>query len=504
MRLKIAAIALSLGLLAGCAFQGGQNLQEDRRKMAEVQDLKKRTFSQREPVEVFDAFYFGSGKPVPLPETSNLPEAFKEVITLIERPLPLASVVSLITEESGIPIRLSPQVTEKYVKKSDETIRLSFSDTLERCLDAVASHFGLNWYYGGGFVEFFQYRTHTFSIVALPGKVSQKAVITNASKTKSGEGAAGDQESETAQETSVEEDVAVWDEVVENIRSMLSSKDARVVANRVAGTVTVTDTPAILAQVTDYVEQINAKMARQVAITVKVWSLRSTKTLDIGVTLDAIFEDMNRQFGVQLFGASPFEFQSGTGSLAATILESPNDRRMAQWTGSNFLLRSLDQYGDVNLITSGSGITLNNQPMPIQNVSRTAYLAESSTTVTSDVGTTVELTPGVVTTGFSMSVTPHILDNHRVALQYTVTLSNLDNLATIESGGSSIQTPEVSTRSFLQRVAMPVGSTLVLAGFEQTRNRDNKAVGLSGYSRQDEATHESIVIVITVNEVAGA
>src|SRR5690606_20954939 len=107
----------------------------------------------------------------------------------------------------------------------------------------------------------------------------------------------------------------------------------------------------------------------------------------------------------------------------------------------------------------------------------------------SDVGTTVELTPGVVTTGFSMSVTPHILDNHRVALQYTVTLSNLDNLATIESGGSSIQTPEVSTRSFLQRVAMPVGSTLVLAGFEQTRNRDNKAVGLSGYSRQDEATH---------------
>jgi type II secretory pathway component GspD/PulD (secretin) len=77
-----------------------------------------------------------------------------------------------------------------------------------------------------------------------------------------------------------------------------------------------------------------------------------------------------------------------------------------------------------------------------------------------------------------MNLVPHILDDNKLLLQYAVNLSSLVKLETTSSGGttvngvttggSSIQTPNIDTRNFLQRVALNSGDTLVVAGFEQT------------------------------------
>lgn len=77
-----------------------------------------------------------------------------------------------------------------------------------------------------------------------------------------------------------------------------------------------------------------------------------------------------------------------------------------------------------------------------------------------------------------MSLVPHMLDKGKLMLQFAIDISSLLNLNEITSGNSTIQTPEIDTRNFLQRVMMNTGETLVLTGFEQsTSNATSKGVG---------------------------
>jgi type IVB pilus formation R64 PilN family outer membrane protein len=112
-------------------------------------------------------------------------------------------------------------------------------------------------------------------------------------------------------------------------------------------------------------------------------------------------------------------------------------------------------------------MTMNNQPVPLQVGRQTSYLASSTTTLTQGAGATTTLTPGLITTGFSMSLVPHMLEKGKLLLQFAINISSLLNLSAITSGQSTIQTPDIDTRNFLQRVMLNSGDTLVMTGFEQ-------------------------------------
>jgi type II secretory pathway component GspD/PulD (secretin) len=66
-----------------------------------------------------------------------------------------------------------------------------------------------------------------------------------------------------------------------------------------------------------------------------------------------------------------------------------------------------------------------------------------------------------------MTLVPHILGAKEMLLQYSLDLSTLLELKSITSGTSTIQTPDVSTSNFIQRVRIQTGETLVVAGFDQ-------------------------------------
>jgi type IVB pilus formation R64 PilN family outer membrane protein len=126
------------------------------------------------------------------------------------------------------------------------------------------------------------------------------------------------------------------------------------------------------------------------------------------------------------------------------------------------------------------------------------------------VGTTSSLIPGVVTSGFNMSILPHVLTNGTVMLQFSIDISTLRGIRTISSNNNRIESPELDTRNFLQRVSMKSSETLVISGFEQTdENVDNRGVGspknmLLGGGLKANSNKEVIVILITPVAVAGA
>lgn len=346
---------------------------------------------------------------------------------------------------------------------------ITYSGKLSGLLDIISARFNVFWEPEGDGLRFFKTKSRSFRLSALPGDSSMTSTIgTQTSGSSSGSGGAS---ATTEQKSGISfNSLSVWKAIEDSIKTMLSP-DGRVVVTPATGTVTVDDTPHSLERVAKFIHDQNMALSRQVILNVRVLSVDITDSDSYGINWDAIYKNLGS--GTIALG-SPSGLLVGSSTLTFNIIDTTS-----RWDGTQAILEALSKQGKVSQITSASIVTVNNQPAPIQVGRQLSYLASSTTTIgTGGAGNTTTLEPGVVTTGFSMSVLPHILDDGRLMLQYTGDISSLVNISTVTSGGSSIQTPEIDTRNFLQRVIMKSGETLVLTGFEQnTLNSAKQGIG---------------------------
>lgn len=361
-------------------------------------------------------------------------------------------------------------------------VMLTYDGPLDGFLNVAGARFGVSWEWAQDNIHFFHYTTKTFRLVALPGESTLQATITSqtggaggggTSTVGSGANAAGGASSTSGVSFT---NLSVWTAVKEAIQGMLSKKD-NVVVTPATGTVTVTDTPQVIAKVEKFIEQQNAALGKQVVVNVRVLSVELNDTDQYGINWNALYSSLNGKYGFGLSNA--FAVSPNASNLALKILGGNGDESgLSAWAGSQAIISALSTQGDVSQLTSTSLTTLNNQQAPFQVGRQTSYIAQSSTTLSQGAGATTSFTPGTVTTGFSMSVVPHILEKQKLLLQFGINISSLLELKTLTSNGSIIQTPDVDTRNFLQRVKLNSGDTLIMAGFEQTiLNASSQGVG---------------------------
>jgi type II secretory pathway component GspD/PulD (secretin) len=103
-----------------------------------------------------------------------------------------------------------------------------------------------------------------------------------------------------------------------------------------------------------------------------------------------------------------------------------------------------------------------------------------------------------------MSLVPHILDGKDMLLQYNLDLSSLLQMKSITSGGATIETPDISTSNFIQRVRIQSGETLVVAGFDHDNlsavaNGIGSAKNTAFGSRNGSTTRTVLVVLIQPN-----
>lgn len=360
------------------------------------------------------------------------------------------------------------------VTATAQSTPLVYSGKISGLLDLIASRYSVNWEWDGKGISFFKTKSQTFRLAALPGDTSLASRVgtqsNNATGGSQGSQASGSSSSELR--AGVEfSGLSIWKGVEDSIRTMMSP-DGKLVVTASTGTITVDDTPLVLDRVGKFVEDQNKALSRQVVINVRVLAVDLSKSNEYGINWDMVYENLGKSIGV---GLSNFvePVTNGT-SLALRVLPGAS-----MFSGSSAVIQALSKQGRVSQVTSASLVTINNQPAPIQVGRQTAYLASSTTTIgTGGAGNTVTLQPGQVTTGFSMNMLPHILDANRLMLQYSGDISTLTRLSTVVSGGSSIQTPEIDTRNFMQRTFLNSGETLVVTGFEQfALNGDTQGIG---------------------------
>jgi type IVB pilus formation R64 PilN family outer membrane protein len=385
---------------------------------------------------------------------------------------------------------------------------------LKGLLDMGAARFGVSWKYAHGVIEFHHIDTRTFQISAVPGDSALSANVGSGSSS-GGEGGApaggagtsgnGAGTTQNAQSTAVRSQLSVFSSLEKSVGAMLSPHGA-VVSSPATGTLTVTDTPSILSRVEKFIERENRTLSKQVMINVTVLAVSLAEEDNYGLNWDAVYNDLFRRYGIRnTFGAG----QNST-QFSAGILNTSGSK----FAGSSMIINALSTQGKVRKETSASVATLNHQPVPVQVARQTSYLKSSQTTISANVGSSTSLTPGIVTSGFTMTVLPNLLDNGTVMLQFSTDISTLRRINTVSStggnNGSQIQTPEVDTRNFLQRVAMKSGQTLVVSGFEQMEGSvDRQGTGvpnnyLLGGGVGARSNKEIIVILVTPISMPGA
>lgn len=380
----------------------------------------------------------------------------------------------------------------------------NYSGSIAGFMNMVSAYYGVSWKSEASGLRFFSMESRTFRIAALPGDTRLNSTVEAASNAAAG-GNAGSatQSGASTNSTGVKfEGLSVWAAIESSIKQMLS-KNGRVVASPATGTITVTDTPSVMRTVSEFVKEQNLSLNRQVSVNVRVLSVELKDSDNYGINWNAVYANLtaiSNPYSIALKTAFPTV--TGAGNL---VLSAPTTSA-SRWAGSSALISALSSQGRVSELTSSTLVTLNNQPAPVNVGRRVSYLASSATTIAATAGATTTLTPGTVQTGFSMTLVPHIIDNRELLLQYSIDISSLLALNTISSNGSTIQTPDVSTSNFIQRVRLKTGDTLVVAGFDQNNlsavadgigSPQNVALG----SRSGKTNRTMLVILIQPNLV---
>ncbi|WP_245200043.1 PilN family type IVB pilus formation outer membrane protein [Herbaspirillum sp. LeCh32-8] len=402
-------------------------------------------------------------------------------------------------------------------------VRIAYnSGSLKGLLDTAAARFGVSWKFSEGVIQFFHTESRNFQISAIPGDSTFSATVTSGATSTGGTagtsgggsgsgggaggggaGGGGGVNANNTQNTAVASKLSVYTGIESAIKVMLSAY-GKVLASPATGSITVVDTPDSLERIATYIDGENKSLSRQIAINVTVLSVTLSDDDQYGINWKAVYNSLNSTFGI----SNAYEGALSTGLVSFTAGIPAGGT--SGFSGSQAVIQALSQQGKVRRQTTASVVTLNNQPVPVQVARQTTYLQSLQSSLVAQVGTTTSLTPGVVTAGFNMSILPHMLTNGTVMLQFSTDISTLRRIRQITASTDStgratalIESPELDTRNFLQRVAMKSNETLIISGFEQTdENLGRSGVGdpknlLLGGGVSATTNKEVIVVLIT-------
>lgn len=485
-----------------------------------------------------------AGEEIVLRSQHTLPAVFqRRMVYATQGAQSLSEVLEGISQIAGIPIRSSEIARAGATGASgggvpgglvpppgggagdgslQGRVQLQYSGTLRGLLDEIAGRNDASWRYNvrTNSLEFFRFESKTLTLSVPAGPKSVSAAI-SLSGVSGGSGGGGG--GSGAGNVAVSQNLTVnpWAGVMSGIQSILNETDSgsasgaaapgapgggaaggmtasggagRAAATPELGIITVTARPRALERITSYVESINTRFAQNVLIDIKVYSVTLSRQASLGFSLDAVYSYLNRN-GLSVAGPSPLQPSAGTPGQLTIQVNDPTNRL----AGSTLVAQALSQFGDVALQTQGQVLAVNGQPSPIQVANEVNYLASSSLTQTPNVGATTTLTPGTRVVGFTANFLPLILDDNRILLQYQLQLSSLTALTQAVSGTSSIQTPQISSQSLQQQAYVRDGQSIVLFGFDQTRDTTDTAMGIGGASRASGASRQMVVIVMQVN-----
>lgn len=268
-----------------------------------------------------------------------------------------------------------------------------------------------------------------------------------------------------------------------------NTASSSVIINREAGVIYVRATSEQHKDIQQFLDTVLASVRRQVLIEATVAEVTLNDQHQLGVDWASIADDLggfsfSSTFNGENFATAaglifPSNF-SGAPSFNAAYQREKNGRT------SGILLKMLDQYGDVRVLSSPKIMALNNQTSLLKVVDNKVYFSidveVDTDTDTNTTTTTYDTTAHSVPVGFIMNVTPFVNESEEIILNIRPTLTRIlgyamDPNPALAQAGVTNPVPEVQIRELESVLRVNSGNIAVLGGLMQdTVSKDDQGV----------------------------
>jgi MSHA biogenesis protein MshL len=463
-------------------------------------------------------------------EAGQIPK--EKLYSLTVRDADLKEVLFAFSKDNGINIIVDPDVFGKV------TVDLK-KVTMAAALDALLNPLDLDYRQEGNLIRVSRPKmeTRTFILNYLTtirkgsGSVSGIGGSSAASSSKAGGGS-------VLSQVITEDHADLWEEIKEGLKNIITKKmgkrvlkreseiiskepekttggeksgaayveeieaegDGKVLINKMAGMVIVTDYPSRLREVEKFLARLEETVQRQVFIEAKIIEVALNDNFQLGVDWRLLPNIMNTS------GIGGFIRQSLTGTG-----EFPANNLFQIGVGNadfNSLVDALSTQGKVEVLSSPRVSTLNNQKAIIKAAIEDVYF---DVTVAAGTPPITTATPKYITIGVILDVTPQIDADGTIIMDIHPSVTERVSTATFKDTGQ--QAPVISVRETQTIVRVREGQTILIAGLMQSREKEVlnglpclmniPFVGQAFRQTRRDKTKSEIVILITPNLYSG-
>ena len=312
----------------------------------------------------------------------------------------------------------------------------------------------------------------------------------------SGSEQAGKSSSSATQGVSRSSTMDSWSDVTKYLLPLMSSK-GKLAIMETTGVITITDTPDVHRKVNQAVKSLNNVLSKQIMLKVDIYSVTVSESDDYGLDLNLAFNGSDR------WGFS-FNSLSGSSGTSTGLLNFNGSNR---WQ-AGAVLKALSTVGQASIVNQFNVATLNGQPTPIGNNRKIPYISGIEVAMDANGNPMQSIETAAVYQGISMNITPKVLPNGKILIEYAMNMSDLLGFETLSTGGDpatsqSLSLPNTTLNNILQRAAVKSGQAMVLSGFKQRVNSSTRRgnptpnTPLLGGGVNAETKEQYLVVVVT-------
>jgi len=271
--------------------------------------------------------------------------------------------------------------------------------------------------------------------------------------------------------------VDFWKELKEEISKLVTAKGKETMAvNLTGGLIQITDRPAALKRVADYLRSLDATVGRQVEIEAKIYDISLNDQFQFGIDWVHVAEAYGGAMG---FGGATLPAALGSATLSDSAVSGlGSSKNMSTLVFNNFntsaAIQALKLQGNVEVISKPRVRALNNQTALIKVGTELPFFSQTVSQFQSQSGpsTTSGDQVTTVTVGTILSITPQISEDGWITMDISPVLTSLDGIVSSPSGTATA--PRLNTKQASTIVRVRDGMTVVLGGLIRTETAKNQ------------------------------
>ena len=449
-------------LLLGCA--GSKTSVVDKQfPRFHPQETLKLTVDDQPPLPLRDRLAW------PVVDAPTEVKSEEQLYSFVARNMSIRKAVQLFAKAYDLNVLIDDEVQGK--------VNVDFKDlSFGLAMNVILGSQGYSWEQERNLIRVKARDTRIFTInyIRLSRSGTGKTEAQVSSGSSGGEGGDSGESDSKAGSISIEQEnkIKFWSELEKQLEKLISDQ-GRLVVNRLAGTVQVSDLYPRVEEMARYIEEVNQAIHRQVDIEVKILEVTLNEDFSLGVDWTRVVDRGNGAVDVD------WSIQTGITSPAGTGTALPNVFNLTaedvSGTGRRSLtamVSALSEQGEVQIVSQPHIRTLNNQSAMIKvGTDRTFFRRETSTDSTTGVSsTTTTDIPQVVTEGIVLSITPQISRDGWVMMDVSPVVTRVSSVSEVKGTTGNVESsaPNLDIRQTSSLIRAFNGETVVIGGLIQT------------------------------------